>query len=92
MHKTRGEAETLAKSLVSGLGNQEKVEVVLCPPFTAVETVGRVISGTQIALGAQDVFYVPEGAYTGEVSCTMLLDLGCRYVIIGHSERRQHFG
>ncbi len=92
MYKTRGEAEALAKSLAGGLGNEDKVEVVLCPPFTALGTVGRTISGTKIALGAQDVFSEPEGAYTGEVSCAMLLDLGCHYVIIGHSERRQHFG
>lgn len=92
MYKTRAEAETLAKSLVSRVGDQEKVQVVLAPPYTDLDVVGREIAGTAIALGAQDVFYEKEGAYTGEVSCGMLLDLGCRYVIIGHSERRQHFG
>jgi triosephosphate isomerase len=92
MHKTRAEAETLAKSLVSRIGDQDKTQVVLAPPFTALDIVGQAISGTQIALGAQDVFYEKEGAYTGAVSCAMLLDLGCRYVLIGHSERRQQFG
>jgi triosephosphate isomerase len=92
MYKTRAEAETLAKSLVSRIGNQDNVQVVLAPPFTDLEIVGRAIAGTRIALGAQDVFYEKEGAFTGEVSCAMLLDLGCSYVIIGHSERRQHFG
>jgi len=92
MYKNRGEAKALAGDLAARVGSQEKAVVVLFPPFTALETVGGVISGTRIALGAQDVFYEKEGAYTGEVSCAMLLDLGCRFVLIGHSERRQHFG
>lgn len=91
MYKTHLEAEDLVKAL------KEKklpagVEVVLCPPFTALATVAQALAGTEIGLGAQDLFWEEEGAYTGEVSPLMLKALGCAYVIIGHSERRQYFG
>ncbi len=92
MYKTRAEARALAGDLAARVGSQEKAEVVLFPPYTSLEAVGGAISGTRIALGAQDVFYEKEGAYTGEVSCIMLRDLGCRFVLVGHSERRQLFG
>jgi triosephosphate isomerase len=69
---------------------RQPVDVVMCPPFTALETVSAIVSGSPVALGAQDVFWESAGAYTGEVSPNMLLDLGCSYVIVGHSERRQH--
>lgn len=68
-----------------------KVEVVLCPPFPYLNEVSRLIEKTGFKLGAQNVYYETKGAYTGEVSPTMLVDLGCQYVIIGHSERRQLF-
>lgn len=91
MYKTNDEAEVLAREIKDALGNVDKVEVALCPPFTALERVGRVISDSKIALGAQNMFWEDEGAFTGEVSPKMLLALGCRYVILGHSERRKYF-
>lgn len=92
MHKTRAEAEGLAKALAERIGNQDQAQVVLAPPYTALEVVGKAIAGTKMVLGAQDVFYENEGAFTGEVSPAMLQDLGCQFVILGHSERRTHFG
>ena len=68
------------------------VEVVICPPFTALSTVKSVLQDSQIKIGAQNVFWQQEGAYTGEISPAMLTDVGCEYVIIGHSERRQIIG
>lgn len=66
-------------------------EIILCPPFTSLDTVHKKISGSGIKLGAQNVFYESNGAYTGEISCSMLQSCGCEYVITGHSERRQYF-
>lgn len=92
MNKTAKEARDLAEKLiplVSGVNNRD---IVLAPPFTALPAVADVIKGTGIALGAQNMSWEDKGAFTGEVSAEMLLDLGCKYVIIGHSERRQYFG
>lgn len=91
MHKTNNEAEELAFEIKNALVDVRKVEIALCPPFTALERVSKVISGTQIALGAQNMFWEDEGAFTGEISPKMLLALGCKYVILGHSERRKYF-
>ncbi|HHV71022.1 MAG TPA: triose-phosphate isomerase [Clostridia bacterium] len=81
--------------LVMGLNNNytrdvngQTVEIVVCPPFTALADVGRFLTQTEIKLGAQDAFYEPQGAYTGEISVPMLKELNCEYVIVGHSERR----
>jgi len=93
MYKTVNEAIELANGLkrelfqLSGPG----VDIVLCPPFTALSEVFEVISESDIQLGGQDVYWQEEGAFTGEVSCKMLKDVGCKFVIIGHSERRQYF-
>ncbi len=93
MHKTVGEAVRLAKQLkVLVADDVRTVEIVVCPPFTALQSVGEVLKGTGIQLGAQNVHWEDEGAYTGEVSPAMLKDLSCQYVILGHSERRQMFG
>lgn len=92
MHKTIGEAEELVKALLADLGTPANREVAVCPPFTALAAVRPLLAGTPIALGAQDVFYEPQGAYTGAISPLMLKDAGCTYVIVGHSERRQYFG
>jgi triosephosphate isomerase len=92
MNKTIPEAKTLVSGLVSKLAGKSDVEVVFCPPFTALNTVKELIKGTPYGLGAQDLFWKEQGAYTGEVSPLMLKDIGCDYVIIGHSERRQYFG
>ncbi len=94
MYKTINEAIDLANGLKRELFklNFSAVDVVLCPPFTGLSEVAEVLNETDIGLGAQDVYWQDEGAFTGEVSAPMLKDAGCSYVIIGHSERRQFFG
>ena len=93
MHKTRGEAAALAGAVREGLGEAPlAADVVLVPPYTALEAVRSVIAGGRLSLGAQDVFWEGSGAWTGEVSTAMLLDAGVTYVLVGHSERRLHFG
>ena len=91
MHLTLVEAQRLVQELVSLCGT-DAADVVICPPFTALASAGQWLRGSQIALGAQDVCWEAQGAWTGEISPPMLLDVGCRWVIIGHSERRTHFG
>ncbi len=92
MNKTHPEAVDLVSEIISGAGDGIKREIVLCPPFTALFPVAEKLSGTGIALGAQNLHWEPSGAYTGEVSAPMLSALGCRYGIVGHSERRAMFG
>lgn len=92
MFNTLSEASDLVEGLRPLSGKTEGVEVVVCPPFTALGRVVSVLRGTDIAVGAQDVYWEDSGAFTGEISPVMLRDIGCRYVIIGHSERRQFFG
>ncbi len=93
MHKTITEAVDFARNLKPALaGMGDRVEVVVCPAFTALAGVAEVLRDTGIAVGAQDVYWEESGAFTGEVSPGMLKDAGCRYVIAGHSERRQLFG
>jgi len=92
MNNTAAEAAALAKDLTRLLTNLKGVDVVICPPFTALATVGSIISGTNIGLGAQNMHWEKSGAFTGEVSAAMLRDLYCHYVILGHSERRALFG
>lgn len=91
MHKTAPEAAELARALREALDGAPGVDVVLCPPFTALGAVGEALRGSTLALGAQNLHWEAQGAYTGEISAAMLLDAGCRYVIVGHSERRQFF-
>ena len=88
MYTTAIEARKLAESIVEGMGIENSVTVVICPPFPYLDMVGEILQGSRIKLGAQNLFPEKEGAFTGEVSPTMLLDLGCKYVILGHSERR----
>ena len=92
MNTTLSEAQALAAALAEPLSNLGAVETVLCPPFISLATVGEAIAGRPVALGAQNCHYEAKGAFTGEVSPAMLADLGCRHVIVGHSERRTHFG
>lgn len=92
MNNTASEAATLAQDITRRMANIKGVDVVLCPPFTALATVGGIISGTNIGLGAQNMHWEKSGAFTGEVSSAMLRDLYCHYVILGHSERRSLFG
>nr|BAL54594.1 triosephosphate isomerase [uncultured prokaryote] len=90
MHKTIDEAIRLASELKLHLKDITNCDVVIAPPFTALYVVHQVIENTPIYLGAQDLFWEEEGAYTGEISAMMLKDVGCRYVIVGHSERRRY--
>lgn len=91
MFKTPSEAVNLVQTIKAGVGHSQDAQVVLCPPFTALSTVSQLISDSPIELGAQNMYPQPEGAFTGEISPLMLKDLKCRYVILGHSERRQYF-
>jgi triosephosphate isomerase len=92
MHKTLAEARELAREIVQGVGRQTRVEVVLAPPYTALAAVAAELAGSKVLLAAQDTFWETKGAYTGAIAPGMLADIGCSYVIVGHSERRQHFG
>lgn len=92
MNRAVAEAEDLASGVRTELGEFREVDVVLCPPFTSLKAVGDVISDTHIKLGAQNMHWESDGAYTGEISAGMLRDLYCHYVILGHSERRAYFG
>jgi triosephosphate isomerase len=92
MHKTLAEARELAREIVQGAGRETRVEVVLAPPYTALAAVAAEISGSAVKLAAQDTFWEEKGAFTGAIAPGMLADVGCAYVIVGHSERRQHFG
>ena len=92
MHTTAAEAGRLAKAIVDGVGIEDRVSVAICPPFPYLALVGEILKGRHVALGAQNLYPEKEGAFTGEVSPTMLLDLGCKYVILGHSERRHKLG
>lgn len=103
MHNTIAEGVALASVLAAAAaagpgaafaeaGGFGGCEIVLCPPFTAIKSVADAVKGSVIQVGAQDVHWESHGAFTGEVSCTMLLDAGCSWVIIGHSERRAMFG
>ncbi len=92
MNKTVGEAIELVRQLKSSISAVEGVEVAVAPPFTALQAVQKELFGSSIKLAAQNLFWEEKGAFTGEVSPVMLKDIGCHYVIIGHSERRQFFG
>ena len=91
MNKTVAESRQLVAELVPGLQAVDSVERVLCPSFTSLMAVAAMLEGTEIRLGAQDMYWEASGAYTGEVSPLMVKEL-CQYVIIGHSERRTYFG
>lgn len=93
MYKTRAEALEMLQKFLDQLDEvPEDREIVLCAPFTALETLSKALHGTRIRLGAQNIHWDAEGAFTGEISGPMLTELNVRYVIIGHSERRQYFG
>ncbi len=91
MNKTLSEARSLASEINRELGERREVDVVLCPPFTALNAVGEEIRDSLVKLGAQNMHWESYGAYTGEISAEMLRDMYCHYVILGHSERRAYF-
>lgn len=93
MHTDLVEATILVEGIKAALTEGEvSREVVVCPPFTELSTVADLIEDTEVRLGAQNMYFEPKGAFTGEVSPLMLTDVGCHYVILGHSERREYFG
>jgi triosephosphate isomerase len=89
MHTSPASARQLASAVVHGLGAEGRVRVALFPPFPYLALVGDVLRGSPVTLGAQNLYPAQDGAFTGEVSPAMLLDVGCKYVILGHSERRR---
>jgi triosephosphate isomerase len=92
MHGSRAENADLLSSLLDLLKPEARAEVLVCPPFVYLWETGRLLKDSDVALGAQSVCAEALGAFTGEVSGAMLRDVGCRYVLVGHSERRQLFG
>lgn len=92
MHGLLAEARDLAAKVCAGVEGLQTREVAVAPPFTALATVAEVLRGSRVSLAAQTMHWEERGAFTGEVSPLMLRDVGCRFVILGHSERRQYFG
>lgn len=92
MNLNRGQSLSLVQSLVESLRGVSDVDIAVCPPAVYLGELGKALHATNIGLGAQNVNSKSEGAYTGEISCSMLKDVGCRYVILGHSERRAIYG
>ncbi len=91
MNKTLVESQELVSKIINGLGKDNKCDVIVCPPFTSLNEVYSLIKNTPVKLGAQNMHYEESGAYTGEVSASMIKSVGCEYVILGHSERRTIF-
>lgn len=94
LHKTNTEAVELVQSILQKIRNisPEDAEIVVMPPFTALSPVKDILRKSRVQLGAQNLHWENEGAFTGEISAPMLKDAGCRFVVVGHSERRQYFG
>ena len=91
MNTTVAEGEELAAGILSGLPYGTGVEVVLCPPFVSLVSIAEALKDSDISVGAQNIYHEADGAYTGEISAAMLADI-CRYMLVGHSERRSIFG
>jgi len=91
LNKTIVESVSLVKELKDFVRGIKGVDIVVCPPFTSLWLVKEIINGTNIHLGAQNTYWETKGAFTGEISPLMLKDVGCEYVVLGHSERRQYF-
>ena len=92
MYTTATQAGKLAEGILGGIVVDDRISVALCPPFPYLALIAGILKGSRVALGAQNLYPKDEGAYTGEVSAKMLLDVGCKYVILGHSERRHKLG
>jgi len=91
MNTSRAEGAALASAIASKVGGSANVDVAVCPPSLYLEAIGQAIKGSAVCLGAQNCYHEAKGAFTGEISPQMLVDVGCKYVILGHSERRQIF-
>jgi triosephosphate isomerase (TIM) len=92
MNLNRASAVALAEGIVKSAEKIEGADMAVCPPSCYLDAVGRAIAGSKVALGAQNMYHEKDGAFTGELSAAMLIDLGCKYVILGHSERRHILG
>ncbi|HKU71709.1 MAG TPA: triose-phosphate isomerase [Burkholderiales bacterium] len=92
MNGSLASGQALIKAIVPPLAALNRARYAVCPPFPYLAAIGQAVRGSSVALGSQDVCQFDDGAYTGAVSCTMLKDAGCSYVIVGHSERRAVFG
>lgn len=92
MYKTPDETRAFFRDFLPMVNGHDRDEIAVCPPFVCLPAAVEAAGGSNVAIGGQDVFWEKQGAYTGETSCAMLLAVGCTHVIIGHSERRQHFG
>jgi triosephosphate isomerase (TIM) len=91
MNMNLHQSQKLVSEIINGLGKNNKAEVIVCPPFTSLSEVNFLVKGTQVKLGAQNMYYEESGAYTAEISADMLKSVGCEYLILGHSERRVIF-
>ncbi|MDX1947570.1 MAG: triose-phosphate isomerase [Pirellulaceae bacterium] len=91
MNTTRADGVALAAAIAKGVGTATDVEVAVCPPSLYLAAIGQAIAGSSVGLGAQNCYHEAKGAFTGENSPAMLVDVGCKYVILGHSERRAIF-
>jgi triosephosphate isomerase len=91
MNKTNPDALELARGIIVGVGHVDRPRIILCPPFTALNELAKMLKGSSIFLGAQNMYFKESGAYTGEIAPSMLLTIGVSYVILGHSERREYF-
>jgi triosephosphate isomerase (TIM) len=92
MNLNRQQAMELAFKVVKGAGSFPHVDLAVCPPSVYLDAVGKAVAGSSVALGAQNMYHEAAGAFTGEISAAMLIDVGCRLVILGHSERRHILG
>src|SRR3954471_11558282 len=91
MYKTAAETAAFFETFTPFVANATHAEIVICPPFVNLPVAAEAAQGTAIEVGGQDLFWLREGAYTGEISAPMLAAVGCKWVIVGHSERRQYF-
>ena len=91
MNMNLHESQKLVSEILNGLGKDSRIEVIVCPPFTSLSEVSSLLMGTQVKLGAQNMYFEESGAFTAEISADMLKSVGCEYVILGHSERRVIF-
>jgi triosephosphate isomerase (TIM) len=92
MYKTQAETRSFFAAFLPLVSASRHCQMVVAPPFTAIAAAVDAVRGTAVTIGAQDVHWEPQGAFTGEISAGMLAEAGCRFVIVGHSERREHFG